>query len=390
MRILVLTFEFPPVGGGGGRAACDICEKLAARGHQVLVLTSHMKGLPKSETLAGIQVVRIPSLRRKAFMASIVDMAAYIVSAVWNGMRIVPGWKPDVLQVHFAVPTGPAGWILSRLYHIPYVLTAHLGDVPGGVPEKTTEWFRWILPFTYPIWRDAAQVVAVSEFTRELALRYYSVNIKVIPNGVDTHVLDPGEIILRDPPQIIFAARFMLQKNPLQIVRVLADLRDLPWKCKMLGDGPLLQQVREQIAKVGLLDRFELPGWVNPEQVLAHYAQSDILFMPSLSEGFPLTGVQALAMGLAIVASRVSGFVDLVHNGENGYLYNPADTQGMQNGLRALLTDPQLLLKMRQNSRLISKDFDLKNIVEQYEGIFRQVVSRPETGAAHSTDAAAE
>ena len=390
MRILVLIYEFPPVGGGGGRAARDICEKLADRGHQVLVLASHLKGLPRNEYLAGVQIVRVHSLRRKAFVASIYDMSGYIVSAVWNGLHILPKWKPDILHVHFAVPTGPAGWFLSRLYQIPYVLTAHLGDVPGGVPEKTKGWFRWIFPFTHPIWRGAAQVVAVSEYTRELALRYYPVDIKVIPNGVDTQELDPGEIILHDPPQIIFAARFMQQKNPLQLVRVLAGLRDLPWKCKLLGDGPLHQQVQDEIAKEDLQDRFELPGWVAPEEVLAQYARSDILFMPSLSEGFPLTGVQALAMGLAIVASRVSGFVDIVRSGENGYLYNPEDTHGMQDGLRALLTDPGLLLKMRKNSRNFSKDFDLSNIVDQYEGIFRQVTSKPGSGIAQSSDAAIE
>jgi glycosyltransferase involved in cell wall biosynthesis len=374
MRILVLTYEFPPVGGGGGRAARDICEKLAARGHQVMVLTSHLKGLPRQENSAGVQVTRVPSLRRKAFVATIYDMAGYVVSAIWNGLRLVPAWKPDVMQVHFAVPTGPAGWVLSRRYHLPYVLTAHLGDVPGGVPEKTKGWFRWVLPFTGPIWKDAAQVVAVSDFTRQLALKQYPVDIRVIPNGVDTHELDPGEITSGNPPQIIFAARFMAQKNPLQLVRVLAGLRELPWKCLMLGDGPLREQVENEIAEHHLRDRFELPGWVTPEEVLASYARSDILFMPSLSEGFPLTGVQALAMGLAIVASEVGGFVDLVQQGENGYLYRPDDEQGMHDGLLALLTDPQLLLNMRRQSRALSSQFDLNAVVGSYEEIFRQII----------------
>lgn len=388
MRILVLTYEFPPVGGGGGRAARDICEKLVARGHDVMVLTSHLKGLPRTEPLVNAlpvssanyqqqaTIIRIPSLRRKAFVATFYDMGAYIVSAIWAGLRIARRWQPDVMQVHFAVPTGPAGWALSRLYHIPYVLTAHLGDVPGGVPEKTGRWFRWVFPFTHPIWKDAAQVVAVSEHTRQLALQHYPVNIQVVPNGVDTQVLNPGIIEPHDPPQIIFAARFMPQKNPLQIVRVLSGLRALPWKCLMFGDGPLRPQVAEAIEREGLQDRIALLGWVSPEQVLTHYAQSDVLFMPSLSEGFPLTGVQGLAMGLAIVASRIGGFADLVHPGENGYLYEPDDTPGMQTGLRALLSDPALLLRMRQNSRELSRRFDLNTIVDAYESIFQAIASR--------------
>jgi len=341
-----------------------------------MVLTSHLKGLPRQENSAGVQVVRIPSLRRRAFVATVFDMGGYVVSGIWNGLRLVPAWKPDVMQVHFAVPTGPVGWALSRLHHVPYVLTAHLGDVPGGVPEKTKGWFRWVLPFTGPIWKDAAQVVAVSEYTRQLALKQYPVDIRVIPNGVDTQELDPAEISLGSPPQIIFAARFMPQKNPLRLVRVLAGLRELPWKCLMLGDGPLRAQVENEVAEHHLQDRFELPGWVTPEEVLACYARSDILFMPSLSEGFPLTGVQALAMGLAIVASGVGGFIDLVQQGDNGFLYNPDDEQGMHNGLLALLTDPQLLLNMRCRSRALSSRFDLNAVVGDYEEIFRQVASR--------------
>ena len=70
-------------------------------------------------------------------------------------MKLAREWKPDLIHVHFAVPAGALAWILRRLTGIPYVLTAHLGDVPGGVPEKTGRWFRWIYPFTPPIWKKS-------------------------------------------------------------------------------------------------------------------------------------------------------------------------------------------------------------------------------------------
>jgi glycosyltransferase involved in cell wall biosynthesis len=165
-----------------------------------------------------------------------------------------------VIHVHFAVPAGPAALVVSRLTGIPYLLTAHLGDVPGGTPEKTGRWFRWIYPFTPPVWKLAARVVAVSEFTRELAIRSYPVEVQVIPNGVDLAALDPGSLRAGSPPLVVFAGRFVTQKNPLQVVRTLAELRDLPWRCAMLGDGPLRAEVEAEIDRRGLRDRFLLPG----------------------------------------------------------------------------------------------------------------------------------
>ena len=74
MKILVLIHEFPPVGGGGGRAAQDICLGLVERGHEVTVLTAHLKGLPKEEIMDGIRILRLPSLRREAFRAGLLAM----------------------------------------------------------------------------------------------------------------------------------------------------------------------------------------------------------------------------------------------------------------------------------------------------------------------------
>ncbi|MCP4142800.1 MAG: glycosyltransferase family 4 protein, partial [Chloroflexi bacterium] len=235
MRILLLTYELPPVGGGGGRVAQDIAEGLSKRGHEIIFITSHLKGLPKEEILdGGIRVIRVPSLRKEAFRAGFLTMGAYILSGFWAGLRLTGKWHPDIIHVHFAVPTGVLAWALSRLRKIPYLLTAHLGDVPGGAPEKTGKWFRWVFPFTRPIWRDATKVVAVSEFTRQLALKHYPVDIDVIHNGVDLKELNPGEITVQSPPRIIFAGRLMKQKNPLQIIKTLAKLQDLPWECILL------------------------------------------------------------------------------------------------------------------------------------------------------------
>ena len=374
MRVLVLIHEYPSIGGGGGAAARDICAGLAKRGHKVKVLTAHFNGLPKRETIAGVDVLRLTSLRREPFRARLPEMSAFVLASLRAGASLARRFHPDVIHAHFAVPAGATAWALSRLTHIPYILTAHLGDVPGGVPEKTGQWFRFVQPFTHPIWRGAARVIAVSQFTRGLALQHYEIPIDVIPNGVDVASLRPQTLEVHKPPRLVFAGRFMEQKNPLQIVRVLSRLRGLEWTCSMLGDGPLLEPVRREIESLGLAERFHLPGWVTPEQVIAEFQKSDILFMPSRSEGLPVVGVQALACGLALVVGRAGGFVDLVDG--NGSLHDPDDTDGQVSALSSLLSSPSILLSARQKSLQLAQAFDIEHVVDAYEEIFKEAVHK--------------
>lgn len=377
MRILVVIYEFPPVGGGGGQVARDICHGLVKSGHEVRVLTAHLDDLPRQEQIDGFQVTRISSWRRQAYEADLLAMAGFVISGSIAGLREIRRWQPDLIHVHFAVPSGPVAWVLSRYSKIPYVLTAHLGDVPGGVPEKTKNWFRWFYPFTPQIWRDASHAIAVSEYTRQLALKHYPVDIQVIPNGVDLNRLDPGDIKVGNPPQIIFAGRFVPQKNPLQVVKILADLQDLPWNCVMLGDGVLRKEVEREVRKHNLQERIILTGWLTPDKVIQWFGKSDLLYMPSISEGLPVVGVQGLAMGLAIVASPVGGFVELVSDGENGYLIQPDQPEKTKESLRGLLSDTSLLHEYRINSRQKSVRYDLNRIVNSYNQLFTELVSGP-------------
>lgn len=375
MRILILNHEYPPIGGGGGQATQEIARELTRRGHEITILTAQLKGLPREEVVDNIHIIRLPSLRKYPYQAGFITMGIYILAAIRTGFPLIYRWQPDILHVHFAVPAGAAGWILSHLTGVPYILTAHLGDIPGGVPEKTGRWFRWVFPFTIPIWRDAASIITVSEYTRSLIRQKYKIDPIVIPNGIKMEMGNPASLQVHDPPVVIFAGRFMPQKNLVKLVETLARVQDLPWKCIMLGDGPQLDEINRTIAAHNLGERFYLPGWVTTQEVMAYLAQSDLLFMPSLSEGLPVVGLQALTTGLAIVASCAGGNIDLVEPGSNGFLANSGDREAFSNALRSLLSDREALLKARRSSLDRVRRFDIRTIADQYETIFREIVS---------------
>jgi glycosyltransferase involved in cell wall biosynthesis len=374
MKILVLNHEYPPIGGGGGQACLHIVEELAKRGDEITVITAHFRDHPREERSGNMRIIRVPSLRRQPFRIGFTGMGVYIISAILAGLKVIRLWKPELIHVHFAVPAGVSALILHYLTRTPYLLTSHLGDVPGGVPEKTSGWFRLVFPFTKPVWRKAARIVAVSSFTASLVQEHYHVLPKIIPNGIDLSAIS-HEIHTHNPPRIVFAGRFMPQKNLLTFIDVLESVRDLDWTCSMLGDGPLFPEVVDKIKAIGLSDRVTLPGWVSTETIISLFKESDILLMPSLSEGLSVVGVQALMAGLAIVANNVGGFADLVETDHNGILAELGDTQTLKDGLRKYLSSPHLLQQARMASLGIARKFDITNVVDQYKILFSDILN---------------
>jgi glycosyltransferase involved in cell wall biosynthesis len=374
MKILILNYEHPPIGGGGGRLAARVGAGLVARGHQVRVLTAGMPHLPKESVEEGMEVRRLRAFRRREDTCSVPEMVAWVMAAIPAALGEIRRWKPDVIHAHFAVPTGSVAWMAHQFTGVPYVLTAHLGDVPGGVPEQTGDLFRWVQPFTVPIWKGAASTTAVSSFVAGLAQKAYGLMPEIILNGL---VLpQPPALELHQPTRLVMVGRMSVQKNPLTVVRALALLKGLPWICTIIGDGPLLNEARQEAARQGVFDRIEFRGWTSAAEVSDAMRSSDILLMPSLSEGLPMVAIEALAHGLAIVGSRIGGLADVAfETGDirNSRLFDLSDgPAGLAEALRLLLLDPQALLATRKASLDLASRFDLEHTLDNYENVLKK------------------
>ena len=376
MNILVLIHEFPHIGGGGGPIARDLSLQWVKAGHQVRVVTARFGDLPHRENIDGLDVVRLDCHRTESFRAKMKAMIGYVSAASWYCLFDCKDFHPDLIHVHFAVPNGPAAMIAAKKMRVPYVITAHLGDIPGASPEKTKKWFHYIQPFTPPIWKNAARVVAVSEFSRTMALKSYNVPIDVIPNGIDYEKIRNPEIVKHDVPEIVFAGRFVPQKNIAQIIRTLAEVRDLNWHATLIGDGQDMEMLTGLCDETGLRDRIDFPGWKTPEEVIDIFHHSDILFMPSRSEGLPVTGIQGMASGLALLLSNAGGNPEIISEGVNGFIQGPDDTETYANNLRLLLTDNDRLMKMRKASLELAASFDIRKTAADYLKVFRETIEK--------------
>ena len=196
MRILMINYEFPPIGGGGGNVTYYLSRNLALQGHEVHVITSGFKQLPRYEKLEGFFVHRVPVLRKNPNVCGVHEMLTYVVSASIYCLGFVKKFRPDIVHVFFGIPSGPVAYLLKKLYNLPYVLFLGGRDVPRPHPDPP--FYRLIYGLLSPaiksIWGNAKAVVACSSGLKDMALKTAdNINIHVIPDGVDLARFHPKE-----------------------------------------------------------------------------------------------------------------------------------------------------------------------------------------------------
>lgn len=377
LRILVLNYEYPPLGGGGGRFAAELCRQLAQMGHIIRVQTGYFPGLPRMMVGDGVGIYRSGPPRRYLHTCDVKEMGLFLLAGFFPAIRQARTWRPHLVHAHFAVPTGVLSFLIHLLTGIPYVLSVQLGDVPGGVPSQTDHLFKWLKPWTVPIWRTAALVTAPSDHIRNLSRQSYpGVPVEVAYNAVDLEGQPASPVAPHHPVRLIFAGRFSPQKNLPFLMQVLGEVQDLAWQLEMLGDGPEMPLIKERAKAAGVEGKVNFHGWVAPERVAAVMSRGDILILPSLAEGLPLVGVQALAAGLAVLGSDIGGVAELVRPGGNGFLCPVHDLQGFAGALRMMLTTEGLLAQMKAESRRLAAIFDIKKTAVQFDNLFRAVVTK--------------
>ncbi len=373
MKILVLCYEYPPIGGGGGRAARDISRALASRGHQIEVHTAALGFQTSRDEDFGTLVHRHFAFRLRPERCSIPEMAGYLVGAAKGALRSARIWSPDVIHAHFAVPTGALAWFLHRRTGIPYVLTAQLGDVPGGMGSRTAGLFAMLNPFIRPIWSQAAAVTACSSFTAQLGEAAYKRHVEVILNGIDLPEEAPVIPAPREARRLVFAGRFDPQKNLLLLIEALALLPpDAKWHLDLVGDGPQRQELARLITRRGLVKKVTFHGWIAPEEARKVVAQSEVFIMPSHQEGLPLAVLEGLRAHLAIVGSDIGGLRDVLVHDRNGLVFAENDKQSLCEALQRVIQGPTLLSRMREASGQLLPKFDLQNITTAYEDTLRK------------------
>lgn len=387
MRILMVLTYYHPHWTGLTAYAKRLAEGLARRGHAVTVLTSrHERELPLEETIAGVRVVRLPvaaRLSRGVVMPS-------LPSVLWRRMR-----ESDVVQIHTPLPEAPLVTLYGRMLGRPVVFTHH-GDVvmPAGavnrvIEASVTTAMRQALRMATRITVHSGDYARNSKF---LSPFLYKLDAIYPPSDLPPPDRAAAaawrqELGLEKRPVVGFAGRWVEEKGFDYLLQAIPRVRSVMPDAHFVYAGepniayedfyrkcePDLQPVRDHVTMLGLI--------TEPRKLANFYGLVDLFALPSRTDCFPSTQVEAVLSGTPLVTADIPGAREVVQVTKMGLLVPPRDPAGMARGILEVLANRDDYVRPPEEIRQI---FSLEKSVAEYESLLARLAAGGASGSRRS------
>jgi glycosyltransferase involved in cell wall biosynthesis len=375
VKILTISCEYPPIGGGGATACQGLAEALVRAGHEVVVVTSRMHGLASFEERNGVQIHRVGGIRQRQHHSTAAEQVTQLIPTYRRAMKLVRAQDFDLLHCHFVVPGGLVGYHVWRRTGLPYVITAHGSDVPSYNPHR----FRLLHRLIRPLWRQvigsSSALSVPSDFLKGLIAARTQRTVVVIPNPFDPPPPGKG----RPGRRVLVVTRMVKRKGVQHLLEALADL-ETNWEFLIVGDGPYLKHLERSATAVKAKVRFL--GFVPREELPELYQSARVFVFPSLQENFPMVLLEAMAAGCAVLTTSAPGCAEVV--GDEAMLVEPGNSDALKNALARLLADDAAIERMRAASRLRVQRFASARVAAQFEQLFQNAAALHAPGLSHS------
>ncbi len=371
MRVLMLNYEFPPLGGGAAQANRNILRAMAGQAGLEIDLITSCVGEGRQEKIAPGQTIHFVDIGKHGGLhyQTNRDLLIYTLRAYRCARALTKQHRYDLCHAFFGIPCGVMAWRLG----LPYIVSLRGSDVPYYNAR-----FRMLDTILFKrlsahVWSRASSVVANSEGLRDLALKSAPGQIiDVIPNGVDTTTFRPGEPL--DPNgglRTLTVARLIQRKGIEHLIDAMAQLGDDRATLTIVGEGNQREALAARAADLG--DRVRFLGAVPHEQLPSVYRTHDVFVLPSLNEGMSNTVLEAMASGLPILMTRTGGARELIEPGVNGDFIEP-DGADIARALNAYLQRPALIRSHGAHSRAKAEARGWDDVAAAYLAHYRAAV----------------
>ncbi|HCC46821.1 MAG TPA: hypothetical protein DEQ38_01695 [Elusimicrobia bacterium] len=350
-RLLVISHEFPPVGGGGSSGFRDQLDALP--GAEGDIITSLAEGLPAFEQRGAFRIHRVGLSKKINYetsgsrAASWLVFAAFTLAALGKGFVLCLRSEYSLVIANYAIPAGLVSLLLGKLFSLKTAVNIIEADIldPGS---ECREPYRGPLRLAVmAALRGADKLTAISSHIRGLARLHYgaSLEIDVVPFPASLPEISPlsrAEAGFGEKDFVLaFTGRLVKRKGLAFAVRSLAALGP-DVKLVIIGDGPEKGPLSALAAQLGISGRLIFKGFLGESEKFSILSACDAFLVPSLHEGLCLAAVEAMHAGLPVITTRNGGITDIVEEGVNGLFTDYGDVEALNEKVRRLKEDAGL------------------------------------------------
>jgi len=364
-----------PTYGGSGVVATELGKSLAAKGHKIHFITYNRPiRLDLFSENIFYHEVRTPSYPlfeftpyESALASTMVDVARF--------------HKLDLFHVHYAIPHASVAYMAKQILrdyqlNVPVITTLHGTDITLVGRDKG---YEPVVRFSI---NQSDGVTSVSHFLSDSTYQAFDIqkDIEVIPNFIDLSRFRRQNkqhfkqmIARNDEKLLIHTSNFRKVKRIPDVIKTFSLIRkDVNAKLLMVGDGPERKPAETLCRELGLCDDIMFLGSQNAVEEI--YAVGDLFLIPSASESFGLSALEALACGVPVISSNAGGLVEVVQDGQNGFTSDVGDVEKMAKDSLSLLTNQTRWQQFSDHAAKYALNFSKELIVPLYEEYYRKIL----------------
>jgi len=378
MNIMLVNYEYPPVGAGAANATYHIARSLMNKGCHTVVLTGSYKELRGKCIEEGITIYRGNCLRRRKDKSNLLEMFTFLLSAIFLYPKLLKSERIQYSIIFFSFPCGPIGLLGRLLIGTPYIVSLRGGDVPGNEPQLKLLHF-FLLPLRRLIFKYSRGVVANSSGLKMLSEKHDPFAVHFIPNGVDTDFFKVGDKdnILFSPYIFLFVGRLHQQKNLFYLLDQMAKLKAETTKSfilRIVGDGPQKERLQRYCLSLNLTDVVFWYDWLDKQSLKEQYLSCHCFINLSLYEGMPNTVLEAMASGLPVIGSDVTGNNEIIIDSVTGFLVNFEDQDQFSKAAVKLIEDPKIGINLGLMGReTVARYYTWDKVADNYLNLLENV-----------------